>query len=627
MVSNSSAVIFLIVSLMLSVYLFWTAFSRKRRKMMLIHKLYVSICAVFLVWCIAMLGMWASPTDNLSLLWFWDSMTYVGVAFAPAIMLLITIVFVTGVDKMPPKLWLILVPPLITNIVVWTNPIHHLQYRVFHVLRPEIVFGPWVIISGAYTWALLFISALIIIRFAMRNRSSLYQMQSALFAIGELVPLLVSVLATTGLVKLPIDATPLSFIVTIICQFFAIYRLHVLDVEPIATQHVLDWITDCYLVVSASELVLTLNEPFRKVFGQLYGIAENRYLRDCVKEEDVAGRTAVFNLLSNLETCRQSGSGVSYEQAVTVRQPDGELQKMYYLADITPLSINDRLSGFIVFFKDITQVKKSMQQLQDSQNRMMEQERLAFLGQMVGGLAHNLKTPIMSISGCSSAVGALITEVRSSLGDPEVTVEDYQEICDEMDGWIAKMRESCTYMSDIITAIKGQAAHATVSGGPQTSFTLDDLVKRCSLLMRHELMSSGCRLEIDPSLEKLIRIPGDINNLVQVVNNLITNAIDAQKKDGDRRIHLGLRRDSTHLHLYVKDHGSGIDPRVRDGLFKKMATSKGTKGTGLGLYISSAVVKGKFGGHMWVEDNPEGGTVFGIALPLENIGTEAKEVR
>ena len=625
MISNGAAVIFLITSLLLSIYLFWAAFTRKR--MMLIHKLYISICAVFLVWCIAMLGMWACPMEDLKALWVWDCLTYVGVAFAPAIMLLITVVFVTGAEKMPPALWMILLPPLVTNIVVWTNPFHHLQYQVFHVLRPNIVFGPWVIISGAYTWALLFISAVIIIRFAMRNHSSLYRMQSTLFAIGELVPLLVSVLATSGLVSLSIEATPLSFIVTIICQFFAIYRLHVLDVEPIATQHVLEWITDCYLIVSANELVLSHNEPFRKVFGQLYGITENKYLRDCVKEEDVAGRTAVYNLLSNLETCRQSGSGVSYEQSVTVRQPDGEVQKLYYLADITPLSINERLSGFIVFFKDITQVKKSMQQLQDSQNRMMEQERLAFLGQMVGGLAHNLKTPIMSISGCSSAVGALITEVRTSLGDPEVTLDDYHEICDEMDGWLAKMRESCSYMSDIITAIKGQAAHATVSGGTQTSFTLDDLVKRCSLLMRHELMSSGCRLETEPSLDKTLRIPGDINNLVQVVNNLITNAIDAQKKDGDHRILLGLRRGETHMHLMVKDFGSGVDPRVRSGLFKKMATSTGTKGTGLGLYISSAVVKGKFGGHMWVEDNPEGGTVFGIALPLDHLGHTEKEAQ
>jgi two-component system sensor histidine kinase HupT/HoxJ len=50
-----------------------------------------------------------------------------------------------------------------------------------------------------------------------------------------------------------------------------------------------------------------------------------------------------------------------------------------------------------------------------------------------------------------------------------------------------------------------------------------------------------------------------------------------------------------------------------------MTTSKGTQGTGLGLYISNAVVRGKFGGSMWLEDNPGGGSIFGMSIPLENV--------
>jgi two-component system sensor histidine kinase HupT/HoxJ len=50
-----------------------------------------------------------------------------------------------------------------------------------------------------------------------------------------------------------------------------------------------------------------------------------------------------------------------------------------------------------------------------------------------------------------------------------------------------------------------------------------------------------------------------------------------------------------------------------------MITSKGTQGTGLGLYISNAVVRGKFGGTMWLKDNPGGGSIFGLSIPLENV--------
>ena len=104
-----------------------------------------------------------------------------------------------------------------------------------------------------------------------------------------------------------------------------------------------------------------------------------------------------------------------------------------------------------------------MQRLQDSQNRMMEQERLASLGQMVGGLAHNLKTPIMSISGSASAMENLIEECKTSVGDPDVTADDYREIYAEMDTWISRLREACAYMSDIITAVKGQAKNRRTS--------------------------------------------------------------------------------------------------------------------------------------------------------------------
>jgi signal transduction histidine kinase len=77
--------------------------------------------------------------------------------------------------------------------------------------------------------------------------------------------------------------------------------------------------------------------------------------------------------------------------------------------------------------------------MQDSRERMMEQERFAFLGQMIGGLAHNLKTPIMSIAGCISAAESLIDECLDSLDDPAVTATTtvrYREIRD----WFGKVK-------------------------------------------------------------------------------------------------------------------------------------------------------------------------------------------
>ena len=133
--------------------------------------------------------------------------------------------------------------------------------------------------------------------------------------------------------------------------------------------------------------------------------------------------------------------------------------------------------------------------------------------------------------------------------------------------------------------------------------------------MRHELFSGNCRLITEFGPWKEVTLHGDINNLVQVLNNLISNAIDAQKQVGGGDIVIGAKRDEESFQIYVKDSGPGVSPGVRRKLFKEMVTSKGTHGTGLGLYISNAMIRGKFGGSMWVEDNPDGGAIFTISIP------------
>lgn len=126
------------------------------------------------------------------------------------------------------------------------------------------------------------------------------------------------------------------------------------------------------------------------------------------------------------------------------------------MVEVTPLIMNKVIVGFSVIYKDVTKLKESMQKLQNSQKRMMERERLASLGQMVGGIAHNLKTPIMSIAGALNAMDDLVDECQRSFGDPEVTPADYKEIAQEMTDWIHRCKDRVRTCSDIITAVKGQ---------------------------------------------------------------------------------------------------------------------------------------------------------------------------
>ncbi len=613
MISNFSAVLFSAVLLVIAVFIGWSF--RTHQKMILIRRLYLNVAILYAIWIIALLCMRFTDPDNIALLFVWDAITNSVGIFIPVLSLWITLTFAKNYQKLPKWGKLTFIVPIVSTLVVWTNPIFHLQYKVFSVIRSEIVFGPYIAVSGLYSYLCMLVGMVVMLSFAWKNRSRLYSIQCLLYTAGTLPPLVVSTISTVT-ENLPITATPISFIPTVLFSGLAIYRFHVLDIKPMATQHVLDSISDCYLVLSNSGLVISYNQPFSKVFAAPFGIAENRFLSDCVKQEDVANKTAVYYLLTGMEACRQSRSVISYEQAVTGEENETAWKK-YYLAEISPLIIDQEISGFVVIYKDITQLRKSMQQLQDSQKRMAEQERLAFLGQMIGGVAHNLKTPIMGISGCASAAEALVGELEDSLDDPQVTPEDYREICGELRGWFDKVRESTAYMSDIITAIKGQAASASVS--QETTFTVDELMKRAMLLMRHELFSSGCYLEAEYDPGRTITLHGDINNLVQILDNLIANAAYAQKQTGGGPIGLGVTTDEENLQIYVRDTGPGVSPKVRSKLFREMVTSKGTQGTGLGLYISNVVVQGKFGGNMYYKENPGGGSIFGFSIPLHSV--------
>ena len=611
MVSDFAAAVFLLSLLGVAVFIFWLFHSPKQRS--LLSKLYLWLVLVYAYWAILILVMWRTPPDHLKALAILDSLTYLGIAI-PAIYLMISLVFVQGRDRFPKWMLVFLAVPVLSVLVSLTNDWHHLQYRVFSIVRSEIVFGPFVLVTGLHSYLCFLISFGLIFNFVRKNPSKLYFQQCLMLFLGGLCPLLVSIAATFSGLNFPITATPLSFLPLILFNGIAIYRLNLLDITPVATQYMLDWISDCYMVLSSKGLVLNYNKSFAAVFASRYGITENRYLKDCVKEEDISKKTAIYNMITAVDACQDAQSTISYEQAATINR-GGVLQKNYYVTDVSQLIQNEKPVGFVLIFKDITQLKKSMRQLQDSQNRMMEQERFAFLGQMMGGLAHNLKTPIMSISGCVSAADTLVDECLASLSDPRVTPEDYREIFGEMRDWFQKIQDSTAYMSDIITAIKGQAT--SVSAVDDSLFTIDELLKRTTLLMRHELISAGCTLVSECKDSQNITLHGDINNLVQVLGNLVTNAIFAQKQVGGGPITLGLEQDGHQVKLYVKDTGPGISPTIRNRLFKEMVTSKGAQGSGLGLYISNAVVHGKFNGTMWCADNPGGGAIFGMTIPLD----------
>ena len=258
---------------------------------------------------------------------------------------------------------------------------------------------------------------------------------------------------------------------------------------------------------------------------------------------------------------------------------------------------------------------KLLDQIHSNQNLLMERERLASLGQLIGGIAHNLKTPIMSISGAAEGLKDLAKEYDSSIEDPTVNYHDHHEIASEMLEWVEKIKTHSAYMSDIITTVKGQAV--VLSNEDENVFTIDELIKKVTILMRHELKNALVELKTDVQVPLNLALKGNVNSLVQVINNMISNAIQSYKGEPNKEIQLNIGGFGENLHIEIIDQGSGLPEKVKEKLFKEMITTKGKNGTGLGLFMSYSNIRAHFNGTITFETEKGKGTAFNIILPVK----------
>ncbi len=247
---------------------------------------------------------------------------------------------------------------------------------------------------------------------------------------------------------------------------------------------------------------------------------------------------------------------------------------------------------------------------------LRENERLASLGQLIGGISHNLMTPIMSIAGLTTALQDLNDEYRDSIGDESVTIEDHLEINSEMEEWIEKLKEYNSYMSGVISTVKSQAVQ--LNAQTNNSFTINELINRIKFLRNSDIIIRKSDFSMFVDADSSIVILGDISNIIQILDNLIKNAIQSYTGKGLHkcRVELGIRKKENMIIITVKDFGVGIPEEIKSRIFKYIVTTKGESGNGVSLMLSYSTIKGKFGGEIWFESKINKGTEFFIALPI-----------
>lgn len=533
---------------------------------------------------------------------YFDYFVYIGTVFLPIAILFLGLVFAKTKITFKKSYWLLFVIPIISLIMLWTNDLHHLFFVDYSIYIADGKMGPYFVFHSLYCYLLMFIGIWYMLRYSIKN-SGFFSQQSILIVLGTLFPILINILGTLKIIPMSIYLTPISFAIAIFLYTIAIFKYSFLTVTPIALQKIVDRMSDSYLVINEHNVITDFNETFLNTFHFKSSDVRNKELIDLLNIYN----TNIDELVLTLDKAKNSPETFTFE-----RHFDG-LSK-YFNIEINNITNGNNFLGILILFKDITQHMEDMQTIQNNQNMLVEKERLASLGQMIGGIAHNLKTPIMSIAGAAEGLSDLTKEYNSSIDDPEVTSKDHHDIAHDMDTWIDKIKTHTAYMSDIITAVKGQAV--TLSENESDNFTIEELIKRINILMKHELKNALIDLNIDVKIDSSVVLNGNVNSLVQVVNNLISNAIQSYNGKTNESIDLIVDKDNSSIVILVADHGCGMPNDVKDKLFKEMITTKGKNGTGLGLFMSYSTIRGHFNGNMTFTSEINKGTTFKIALPI-----------
>jgi PAS domain S-box-containing protein len=268
-------------------------------------------------------------------------------------------------------------------------------------------------------------------------------------------------------------------------------------------------------------------------------------------------------------------------------------------------------------------------ELKQTQSRMVQSEKLASLGQMVAGVAHEINNPVAFVSNNVAVLVRDVGEMRDLLAmygaaddliarerpalmeeinafrdrvDMPYTLENIKGLLDRSRDGLSRIQQIVGHLRLFARLDEGQVNEADINGGIESTATI----------IRNLARKKGVQLEMD--LGQLPRVTCYAAKVNQVVMNLLTNAIDACEEGGT--VTVRTRGEANGVRIEVSDNGCGIDPEHRDRIFDPFFTTKPVgQGTGLGLSISYGIIQ-DHGGSIEVESMVGQGTGFTIHLPL-----------
>jgi signal transduction histidine kinase len=256
------------------------------------------------------------------------------------------------------------------------------------------------------------------------------------------------------------------------------------------------------------------------------------------------------------------------------------------------------------------ELERAYQAVRENQEKLLISEKMASLGRLTAGMAHEMNTPLAAVRAALEELARLAAEYRESIGDPSVTPDDHREIVGEMQTSIKLAGGAAESVAGFVSGIKAKTRD--LSSAEYRDFNAVPVIQESLLLLQHVARKAHCDVAFEHENDTMVLF-GAPGRLSQVITNLVTNAIDATADMPGGRVSVRLARWDRGLDLSVTDNGSGIAAENLKRIFDPMFTTKPFGvGTGLGLTIVHDIVTGDFDGTIDVDTQPGERTTFQI---------------
>lgn len=569
---------------------------RKKNNKGIIYKYFKYFNYTLMIHIFALVLQIAFANSNIPSIYF-DYFSYVGNSLAPIFLLFVALAYSEPVNceikiNKLKKLYII---PIIFLIILFTNDFHNLFYKTYSIYLSQTVFGPFLILYSIYAYGLFIIDMGIIISNTVR-KSGFFSTQTMLIVVGVALPVAVSIVGYLKIIETNIYYMPLTFSITSVLCYISIFKLSAFDIIPVASKTVLETMSDAYVVISKDGSIADSNRMFKKIFEideknkNVFQIFEERMDKKYGKFEDL------------INECIENGNVIKKEISILKNE-----KEMFFEVDINPISAVDDKKEFIAFLivlKDITQHKEDIDQIEEKQDIIVKQQQLVSIGELAGGVAHDINTPISAIK-----TGIKMLDAMGKDKTPEE-----KEILERMDNCASKI-------INIVNSMRNQIRN--LGGTTKVKFKISSVLKDIKTITYHEVKKNNS--EVNINIADDVEVIGDPTKLGQVLTNLIVNAAQAYDEKGGKINIIVTNNLGKNALINVIDYAGGMPKEVAEHVFKNILTTKGSSGTGLGLYLAYSVIKGEFNGEIDFNSKEGEGTTFSIKIPLADAVLNSEE--